>query len=715
MRNRPSHAARVCGGVAALAVVAWAMPTLAQLAVLSTVPTDGATLVDTASTVVITFNAPLDTSARFPWPPGFFLGLSMSPEPREPDSVSVSTDLTTVRIHNLHLAADTRYVLAVLGARSSTGASLQVPAVITFTTGAALPTAAVSGTITLPGGDPSGTLVALFPALMTVPEAMGVVQASSGAYQINYVPPGVYFPMALKDIDHSGDADPDPAVDLVAIYDPNGDGVADQIVVAEGAATTGIEMTLSAFAPLTARQRHTQASSLALSRVVDARLVMVACQALAPDGKSPFWLYLFYAPAHQEVLGVIATSFFLAPFFWAEELPDTTALPDDWVDSTVAADSAEAHGGADFRSAHPDAHAAGALAHIDLPASPVAAMGKAKGASRGAWSGGRSPCLRKVGTTTSVRSAGPRYASLGQPACPADALPVWVVQYSSDLTGDFLVIALDAQSARPVFIWPPQTRTTTASFNVPAANQAAQRWAGDAQLVWLGTHAGTFTPSGEAEMWFYAYYSPSLDSARAFFFSAGTLFAEMGGPLPFKQPLPTGWVDSPVAAAVGEANGGNAYRSTHQDVWVEAMLASGLYPWDSVRPVWAIHYTSSAPEELWLWVDARSAQLLTDVGSHGEDGKLPQRFGLSQNFPNPFNPETAITYQLPVPLDVELSILNVRGERVATLVDGFRGAGYHKVHWDGKDDSGRPVAAGVYFCQLRTQGLVAVRKMLLLR
>ncbi len=79
----------------------------------------------------------------------------------------------------------------------------------------------------------------------------------------------------------------------------------------------------------------------------------------------------------------------------------------------------------------------------------------------------------------------------------------------------------------------------------------------------------------------------------------------------------------------------------------------------------------------------------------------PSSFDLYPNFPNPFNASTTFQYQLHQPGAVVLSIFNLIGERMITLVDGFQPTGFHELQWDGRDDSGRPLPSGVYFYQLR--------------
>ncbi|MCD4829372.1 MAG: T9SS type A sorting domain-containing protein [Candidatus Cloacimonetes bacterium] len=85
------------------------------------------------------------------------------------------------------------------------------------------------------------------------------------------------------------------------------------------------------------------------------------------------------------------------------------------------------------------------------------------------------------------------------------------------------------------------------------------------------------------------------------------------------------------------------------------------------------------------------------------------------NHPNPFNPETTLAFSLPSAGKVELTIYNIRGERVRSILGGYRPAGRHSVTWGGDDDDGRPVASGVYFARLTSVGRTITRKLLLLK
>lgn len=88
---------------------------------------------------------------------------------------------------------------------------------------------------------------------------------------------------------------------------------------------------------------------------------------------------------------------------------------------------------------------------------------------------------------------------------------------------------------------------------------------------------------------------------------------------------------------------------------------------------------------------------------------------LLQNHPNPFNPRTEITYVLRKNCRVRLDIVNVRGQRVVTLVDEYQRAGRKIVRWDGRSASGDELASGVYFYQLNAGGRAVTRKMVLVK
>ena len=98
-----------------------------------------------------------------------------------------------------------------------------------------------------------------------------------------------------------------------------------------------------------------------------------------------------------------------------------------------------------------------------------------------------------------------------------------------------------------------------------------------------------------------------------------------------------------------------------------------------------------------------------------EKVKYPEKFGLNHSYPNPFNPVTTITYDLPKKTSVNLSVYNIKGSRIATLINGSEEAGHKKTIWTGTDDFGRSVSAGVYLYRIKAGTFKQTKKMLLLK
>jgi len=94
---------------------------------------------------------------------------------------------------------------------------------------------------------------------------------------------------------------------------------------------------------------------------------------------------------------------------------------------------------------------------------------------------------------------------------------------------------------------------------------------------------------------------------------------------------------------------------------------------------------------------------------------IPSVYSLSQNYPNPFNPVTKMNYALPKRSRVIISVYNVLGQEVTTLLNKEQDYGYHTVTWNGTDRIGKQVASGVYFARLTTKNFSQTKKMLMLK
>ncbi|NIT60107.1 MAG: T9SS type A sorting domain-containing protein [Aliifodinibius sp.] len=96
-------------------------------------------------------------------------------------------------------------------------------------------------------------------------------------------------------------------------------------------------------------------------------------------------------------------------------------------------------------------------------------------------------------------------------------------------------------------------------------------------------------------------------------------------------------------------------------------------------------------------------------------GGIPREFRLEQNFPNPFNPLTTISYSLPKGSHVELTIYNINGEVIYKLVDKFQEAGQYTVKWNSIDQAGKKVSSGTYYYKIKALNSALFRKMMLIK
>ncbi len=134
-------------------------------------------------------------------------------------------------------------------------------------------------------------------------------------------------------------------------------------------------------------------------------------------------------------------------------------------------------------------------------------------------------------------------------------------------------------------------------------------------------------------------------------------------------------------------------------------------------------WSSDCPDSAWFygdvswapWTDETHTLTLTECGTGIVDG-MPMRPALGDNYPNPFNPVTTIRFDVPSPGGrVRLSVHDVSGRVVTTLVDEEVPGGRYSAVWDGRDGGGRPVASGVYFYRISMPDFSERRRMVLLK
>ena len=105
----------------------------------------------------------------------------------------------------------------------------------------------------------------------------------------------------------------------------------------------------------------------------------------------------------------------------------------------------------------------------------------------------------------------------------------------------------------------------------------------------------------------------------------------------------------------------------------------------------------------------------THVSEETDPSTAPQSFTLHQNFPNPFNPQTAIAYELAESGHVTLKIFDIQGRLINTLIDGILSSGVHSAIWQADNANGNRVPSGVYIYQLKAGNIIRQKKMLLLK
>lgn len=110
-------------------------------------------------------------------------------------------------------------------------------------------------------------------------------------------------------------------------------------------------------------------------------------------------------------------------------------------------------------------------------------------------------------------------------------------------------------------------------------------------------------------------------------------------------------------------------------------------------------------------VDVNSSGVMSENGPIMAETSLPRDFQLYQNFPNPFNPTTKIRFELPHEAQTQITIFNINGQVVKTLVNCKFKPGYHEITWNGLNDFDSKVSSGIYYLQIKAGHYKDVRKM----
>jgi hypothetical protein len=195
-----------------------------------------------------------------------------------------------------------------------------------------------------------------------------------------------------------------------------------------------------------------------------------------------------------------------------------------------------------------------------------------------------------------------------------------------------------------------------------------------------------------------------------------------GGASPY-SPAQGEFVSSPLPTFTWPSSGAERFELAadigFKNVIETASVSGGTYTLQMMLPdndstpyFWRVRPESG--EAIGIFV-INSVQAPTGVDDQGSDALLPDHCWLEQNYPNPFNPRTTIRYHLSEGAHVGITVHNVLGQVIRTLVDQAMPAGDHSVEWDATDLHGRPVASGIYFYRMIAGEASFTRKMTLIQ
>ncbi|PWB71293.1 hypothetical protein C3F09_08010 [candidate division GN15 bacterium] len=182
--------------------------------------------------------------------------------------------------------------------------------------------------------------------------------------------------------------------------------------------------------------------------------------------------------------------------------------------------------------------------------------------------------------------------------------------------------------------------------------------------------------------------------------------------------LPTTWNDTSLAVRVWFTGTGSHGKHICIDTafwgtggtwkWVGVVSLADFFPtWQGLP---GLTYNQPGGGYCFLIYDAAAG--VDDANG----ATLPKSFALQQNYPNPFNPTTTVKFDVPTRSQVKLSVYNVLGQKVKTLVDGMVEAGFgHEARWDGTTDGGNAVSSGIYFYKMEAGSFVQTKKMVMMK
>ncbi len=202
-------------------------------------------------------------------------------------------------------------------------------------------------------------------------------------------------------------------------------------------------------------------------------------------------------------------------------------------------------------------------------------------------------------------------------------------------------------------------------------------------------------------------YGAALADSAAPFFS-GCTFSDNSFAGVYNQSVPGPQIGRTLADACDFAN--NAYFHVFNLAAVELDAEYNYWGDACVEAAWFYGLVDYTP-----WTDSAHTEIYTECSNSVPGEGAPEKAFVTHNFPNPFNPSTAIQYAIRQPGQVVLSIYDLKGRMVRSLVNESQGAGVYTVVWQGRDDEGRQLGSGVYFYRIDAPGVSERRKMVMLK
>jgi hypothetical protein len=136
----------------------------------------------------------------------------------------------------------------------------------------------------------------------------------------------------------------------------------------------------------------------------------------------------------------------------------------------------------------------------------------------------------------------------------------------------------------------------------------------------------------------------------------------------------------------------------------------------SGRTAGSYYYDVRARDAQAQWSGFSNREMaIVEPQSVNEEPSLPISLALNQNYPNPFNPTTNISFGVPIKTHVELSVYDLTGAKVATLMNNDLAPGNYDINFNGRDERGQALASGIYFYRLRTDNQTLTKKMVLMK